>query len=323
MYSQPEDIMENYDLTVEQVTKGRGTFICSTSQGMKLLIPFNGSEERAKFLREFLQYIQSNGFPVEQITPTAEGKMLAEDDAGKKYLLKDMIAGSECSTRNWEEMSEAARLLARYHTCARQCPLEIPEIFAGAAGDRVLCYQKRIRELILVKNYVRTRKKKNEFEQKFAQHYPHFIARANEALRLLEQEEYVEDTRLFCHGDFNQHNILHTHEGYRIVNFEHLTYDIPMSDLANFLRKMLEKNNWKEDLGVELIDAYDRIHPLNSGERLQLYIMLQFPEKFWKIANHYSNSHKAWLSGRDLEKLDKVIAQEPAKERFLQQLFHA
>lgn len=320
MYSQPEDIMESYDLTVEQVTKGRGTFICSTSQGMKLLMPFGGSEERARFLGEFLHYLQEEGFPAEQITPTAEGNMLAEDDAGTKYLLKDMVTGSECSTRSCEDMGEAVRLLARYHICAGRCPLEVPAVFAEAAGDRVLRYRKRIRELVLVKNYVRTRKKKNEFEQKFAQHYSHFITRANEALRLLEQEEYTEGIRLFCHGDFNQHNALRTQEGCRIVNFEHLTYDIPMSDLANFLRKMLEKNNWREDLGVELIDAYGQVRALDSSQRLQLYIMLQFPEKFWKIANHYSNSHKAWLSRRDLEKLDKVIAQEPAKERFLQQL---
>jgi hypothetical protein len=48
---------------------------------------------------------------------------------------------------------------------------------------------------------------------------------------------------------------------------------------------------------------------------------LLFPEKFWKIANHYYNTHKAWISGRDIEKLDKVIAQEENRIKFLENLF--
>ena len=53
-----------------------------------------------------------------------------------------------------------------------------------------------------------------------------------------------------------------------------------------------------------------------------LYVYLAYPEKFWKIANRYYNSHKAWLSGRNIEKLEKVVAQEDAREQFLKMLFH-
>ena len=127
--------------------------------------------------------------------------------------------------------------------------------------------------------------------------------------------------RCICHGDFNQHNVLHTRGGLCLINYEHFCYDVPMTDLANYLRKMMEKNDWKEELGHELIAAYDRIRAIGSTERQQLYVMLLFPEKFWKIANHYGNSHKAWLGGRDLEKLERVIRQEPARMRFLEEIF--
>ena len=48
---------------------------------------------------------------------------------------------------------------------------------------------------------------------------------------------------------------------------------------------------------------------------------MKFPEKFWKISNHYYNSNKAWVSGRDIEKLEKVIEQEAKRLTFLEKAF--
>ena len=85
---------------------------------------------------------------------------------------------------------------------------------------------------------------------------------------------------------------------------------------------MLEKNNWNTGLGMDLIRAYDGVRKLSAQELRYLYLYLAYPEKFWKIANHYYNTHKAWLSGRNIEKLEKVIAQENARSQFLEILFH-
>ena len=98
MYNQSEALLEQYDLDIKQITKGRGAYICDTSQGMKLLMPFRGSKERAAFLREVLQYLQEEGVGTEQICLTKEGEASVEDEYGKRYWLKDMISGSECRT---------------------------------------------------------------------------------------------------------------------------------------------------------------------------------------------------------------------------------
>jgi hypothetical protein len=84
---------------------------------------------------------------------------------------------------------------------------------------------------------------------------------------------------------------------------------------------MMEKNNWNRELGMRLIASYDRIRPIGEEEYRRLYVLLLFPEKFWKLANHYLSSHKAWVSGRDIEKLDRIMEQEGRREEFLQNLF--
>ena len=43
MYYQPEAMLEQYDIEIKQITKGRGVFCCETDQGKKVLAPFRGS----------------------------------------------------------------------------------------------------------------------------------------------------------------------------------------------------------------------------------------------------------------------------------------
>ena len=147
-----------------------------------------------------------------------------------------------------------------------------------------------------------------------------FFEKAQAVTEQLQNMEIREELTGFCHGDYNQHNVIFSREGVAIVNFLNFSYQIRVSDLSNFVRKMMEKNNWNTSLGMELIGAYDSVRKLKPQEFSYLYFYLAYPEKFWKIANHYSHSHKAWLSGRNTEKLSKVITQEGAREHFLQTL---
>ena len=154
----------------------------------------------------------------------------------------------------------------------------------------------------------------------FMRQFAGFFEKAQAVTEQLQNMEIREELTGFCHGDYNQHNVIFSREGVAIVNFLNFSYQIRVSDLSNFVRKMMEKNNWNTSLGMELIGAYDSVRKLKPQEFSYLYFYLAYPEKFWKIANHYSHSHKAWLSGRNTEKLSKVITQEGAREHFLQTL---
>lgn len=321
MYNQPEVIMEQYDLEVGKITKGRGAYLCETDQGVKLLKEFRGSQERAEFLAVILARLQESGFETEQIIRDKEGNVLVTEDTGDSFILKDMIRGTECSVKNRDEMKEAMRLLARFHTVSSSLGNEIPEFVKNGENELAQLYAKHNRELIKVKNYVRSKKKKNEFEMKFQEQYPHFMEDAQKTLEKLVEIVLPEECRMLCHGDCNQHNIVYTDHGWRLIHFEYMGYHAAVQDIANFMRKMLEKNNWNSRLGEDLMRAYESERRMQEEERRQLGLALAYPEKFWKLANHYYNSNKAWLSGRNIEKLDKVIEQEDERMQFLQNLF--
>lgn len=316
MYNQTEAILSQYDIEIHEVTKGRGAFICDTDKGRKLLLPFRGSKEKGLQLRRFLSALEENAFVVEQIELTKNQEAVSEDAySGERFILKTYIEGEEISTGKLEEMKEAVRLLAIYHnTTERIEPWRAEE-------NRVELWHRHYRELIKVRNYIRGRKKKGEFEQIYMNNFERNRTSAENSLVILERQSKADIRCVFCHGDYNQHNILRCNGKYQIVHLENAYYSWGMIDLANFVRKMLEKNDWNPEIGTTLISEYDRYRPIKKEEYRQLYGLLLFPEKFWKVSNHYMNSRKTWISGRDIDKLKKVIEQEEKRLNFLENLF--
>ena len=316
MYNQTEAILSQYEIEIHEVTKGRGAFICDTNKGRKLLLPFRGSKEKGKQLRQFLLSLEENAFSVEQIELTGKEEAVAEDEyTGERFILKSYMAGEEISTGKLEEMKEAVRMLAIYHnTTDRITPW-------ATEGDAAELWHRHYRELIKVRNYIRGRKKKGEFEQIYMTNFERNRESAEKSLGILDNQPKADIRCVFCHGDFNQHNVLRCNGKYQIVHFENVSYNWGMMDLANFVRKMLEKNEWSKEIGTQLIAEYDRYRPIQKEEYQQLYALLLFPEKFWKVSNHYMNSRKTWISGRDIDKLKKVIEQEEKRLNFLENLF--
>lgn len=320
MYNQTEAVLSQYELEIRQITKGRGTYICDTDKGMKLLVPFRGSKERGEWLKRYLEKISEAGFAVEQIYPNKNIEAVTEDEVtGERFLLKDRIAETELNTAHFGEMLEAVEMLAEYHLAAENVMPEERDasMFYDAVNTRVRHYK----ELIKVRNYIRNRKKKMEFERLYMEHCPQMLLVGQRSIEILEKQEEGSVNAIVCHGDCNQHNIVWTNEGWKLIHFENAVYGWAVWDLANYLRKMLEKNGWDEELGMEMVRAYDKVRALGKNGYLQLYALLLFPEKFWKVTNHYMNSNKAWIPARDIEKLEKVIAQEPKRLKFAENLF--
>lgn len=159
-----------------------------------------------------------------------------------------------------------------------------------------------------------------EFLKSFDQFYKEamdVVKLQQQELKRAKEEGVKEGIYGICHGDYNQHNVLFSRQGIAVLNFEKASYDIQVSDLGNFMRKIMEKHNWNMGLGMDMLNAYHKVRALSEQEMKQLYIRLAYPEKFWKIANHYFNASKAWVCGRNLEKLEKFISQNEARENFL------
>lgn len=325
MYNLSNQLLEQYPFEVNDIQKGRGAYIVTTAEGKIILKEFKGSPAKAKALEEILNTLSSSAIRADEIVHTKEGEVLVKEIDETVYYARRHIEGRECETKNRDDILLAMQEMAKLHNVLHKTDITCDAVPRKAFLEEV---QKHNREIKKVRNYIHGKHKKNDFELIFLNHYEGFLKQALDVETELSdwlataQEEEISKMYGICHGDYNQHNVLFTGKGIALTNFEQSCFDMQVVDLAHFLRKLMEKHNFNVGLATDMIRAYEKERRMSEGEWKQLYLRMAYPEKFWKVANHYFNANKAWVSVRDIEKLNKVIEQEEIRQQFLRILFY-
>lgn len=321
------ELLEQYEVEVLRTRKGRGAILCDTDQGCLVFKEYSGSYDRIALQDRLLKQIAEAGLVrAEAILPSREGALLVKDADGASYVLKTWQEGRECAAHDREECITAVRLLAKLHGCM-ELPLDTPNLPMAFSPEKE--YDKHNKELKRVRKYLRQKGQKSWFETSLCKDFDLFLEQALEVTKQWCAYCQAEENRrrgqaaraTFCHGDYQYHNILQGADGWFVANFERCVWDDPIRDLYLLLRKLLEKSNWSVPLGEELLTAYGRERPISAKSWVDLYYRLAYPEKFWKIVNFYYNSGKAWIPGKNQEKLERVVEQEKEKQHFLDEVF--
>lgn len=317
-------LLEQYDIEVLRTRKGRGAILCDTSQGCLIFKEYTGNEQKIALQDRVLRQIEENGrVGVEQILSNKDGNLLVKDNDGVSYVLKTWFEGRECNIYDRTECLEAVRLLAALHNSMEkvECDSSMP------ISDPAREYEKHNRELKRVRKFLCKKGQKTWFEICLQDAFDGFLKQALEITQEWQEYSHLSEGQpecgCLCHGDYQYHNIIKCDGAWYIINFEKCIRDNPIRDLYLLLRKLLEKSNWSIPMGRELLSAYEEIRPISAYSRIDLYYRLAYPEKFWKIANFYYNSGKAWIPERNLEKLNKLLDQEIQKQEFLDTVFRS
>lgn len=321
-------VLEQYDIRVTGTKRGRGSYICETNMGKKLLLDYAGSEKKLEFVNQVLTVLDSRGYAfTDKVMKNREGNLITRDREENACILKDWYEGRECDTKSIADMEGAAACLAKLHQMLVYLPedREIPGIYtAEDLGEEI---RRHNRELRKVHAFIKRRQQKNEFEVRFLNCFSMFYEQALEAEKRIGQSDYavlkkesLEKGRL-CHGSFHQHNIYFCGRRQIFVsNFDKCRYDVQMTDLYQFLRKMMEKQDWEERTGHQILSAYDREKPIEKREWGYLYARLFYPEKFWKLVNQYYNRGKVWIPWQSAGKLKVLTEQQEKRNAFLKTL---
>lgn len=318
------EVFQQYDIKINNMYRARGALLLDTDKGLLLYGQSNSSNQRLEFENFVKLHVREAGYEqVDVYLKNKEGLLVTADSTGTTYTIRQWYMGEECNLRDLNSMKKAADNLGILHKAMK-------EIYYDSQEKRGLSltevFRKRNRELKRVHTYILSKKQKNEFEYLFLQAFPNFYECGLEAESLLLdgiydelQQEVIEHGEVY-HGSYNQHNILFNKKGMITTNFDKADYGIQIIDLYQFLRKAMEKNAWNIHDGIAIIESYMQHMKLEPKRLKMLYILMLYPEKFWKITNHYYNNKKSWISGRSIQKLSIVKEQDVLKKIFLQYL---
>lgn len=315
-------VLENYDLEMCTISRGRNAYICETKQGKYTLEEYKGIPQKLVMLEHLQEQIDASGCcKTDKLIRNKEGELFCRDKEGNLLIVKEYRAGRECSVKNKEELLTAMSLLGRLHNAMAQCQLEeLTEYKVHTLEEEVL---KHNRELKRVRKYLRKRSDKTEFEREILSKYSFFMDKAmalEELLACTEEKVFDGNVLALCHGDYQYHNILMTEECLSVVHFENFHKESCIKDVYLFLRKVMEKHNWSLELWNQMIDAYQKERKMSVSEWQELYYRFSYPEKFWKIVNFYLNNRKSWQPEKNLDKLKKIFEQESEKDKILQKI---
>lgn len=321
-----DEVFRQYNFKIENIYRARGALLLETDKGVKLFRSIQNSKPRIEFENNILLFLKEQGYKnIDLYYPNQDNEIISEDSQGEKYTVKDWCIGEESNLKDAVQVKNAAKNLAILHkelksvSFAKERPFNQSQVLPRL-------FEKHNRELKRVKTYIIDKKQKNEFEVRFLNVYDRFYEQATEALRLLKNSKFDEIMKqsisegTIMHGSYTYHNIVVTSNGIFTTNFDKADVGLQVSDLYYFIRKVMEKNNWDVELCNIILDEYLAHNALDKGEQELLYILMLYPEKFWKVTNYYYNGKKSWISGRTIQKLACIQQQEQIKNLFLQNL---
>lgn len=323
MYDYGLSVMPQYGLNVQNSYRGRGALICQTQDGLYMLRPFAGSVKRLERQCRILTMLyEEHGMRVDVPVYNLEGNLVSTDEQETSYVLHRWYEGKECDTRSKEEVLRSVASLGRLHLA-----MKMPGLDEGSAEPLEQEYLRHNRELRKIRKFIRSKKVSNSFERQYLNSVGEFLEWAQEAVQCLEESSYeqlfqeVQKQGIICHGEFNQHHVLFQGSQIAITGFDKWKYDLQVADLYCFMRKILEKTDWDVRLGEKMIETYNGVKTLSKQEYEHLKIRFSYPEKYWKLANYYYAHNKAWISEKNVEKLQNVLYQKKVWREFVREIF--
>ena len=316
MLEKLSEVYEMYDMEILGTGRGRGAIILKTDKGIRQLMPLSGTDKRLDEERDFKERLYAAGFVhIDRPVANIEGELVTWDRYGTPFAMREYFEGRECQPDRREDLQTAAGNLAELHVKAA----EIYEAENENELQSPFCsFKRKTREMKKIRAFISRRPVKNEFELLYIKAYDYFYRQAvacEDIFRCAAADD-MEHVG-YCHGAYTYHSLLFCDGYMATIGFDRFHAGYQLVDLYQFIRKVMEKNNYNFELIIKILEEYNRIIPLRKNDYEFIYMMYSYPEKFWKISNRYMNVRKSWISPVNMEKLLKVISDEQEKQKIL------
>lgn len=315
------EVLNQYDLEIASIRRGRGAWLCETDRGLKLLREYKGTVKRLEFEEQVLKEVEEQGFPfVDRYVRNRENELVSISEDGTRCIVKNWYGDRECNLKDISEIKTAVSKIATLHKLLRNVTIREDWNLGSMIGQPMEEEMERHnKELRRARTYIRGKRKKTEFELCVIGNFNLFYEQAEEAKQGMAQQEKQEEKipAYLCHGELNQHHILMGLSYTAVIEFNRMHLGVQMEDLYHFMRKVMEKHDWDLKLGMDMLEVYDRVLSMSSREKDYLYYLFLYPEKYWKQINFYFNANKAWIPARNTEKLKSLEMQQNARNQFI------
>ena len=320
------EIERQFDIKIEVIKANKGVYYLKTNKGEKCLKKINYGPQKLLFVYGAKEHLINNEFNnVDRYFLNIDGEpyALVNEDL---YTLSEWLEGRECDFHNIDEVKLAAKTLANMHKASKGYDPPENSKLKSDLGRWPHLMTKRIKSLDKMRDMVRKKNGKNDFDLLYLKSMEFYKDMGKKALRTLEESSYMklceiaEEEKSFCHHDFTYHNIILDKENQaHVIDFDYCKREIRTFDVSNFMIKVLKRVDWNIEFAKAIIDSYNDVYPLSKDEYKVLYAFLQFPQRYWRLANRYYYNEVNWGQNTFSNKIEAIINEQEKLLKFLEE----
>ncbi|GMA62695.1 phosphotransferase [Alicyclobacillus fastidiosus] len=293
-------IEKSYGIQIHRWMAVRDVYQVHTKRhGLLCVKPYRVPFEELKFIIAVQDHVADQGFAFVPKTFLTRNGDIAIGQRRTWYVVSRWIRGRHPAFQHRSQLAKGVRTLAAFHQCAQ-----------GFPGQLVPEHRLRVTEI------------ENEFRRqshtlRHNDDGPHgrlFVDLCEDAMQQLRKSQVKrairaeKKVRAFVHGDYNYPNIVVDHQGrYQLIDFENTSLHVRMEDLAHIIHRNAP---WQAEKTFRMIDAYDRVRPLDKEDLSLLIALLHQPYPIIRAIR----SRKSTVS------LQSVVPSKARVEAYVRQL---
>lgn len=317
-------LLNGYGLKLYSAQRIRTCLICSTSGGVMALKKQPSDALMVSFEAEGRNKLLENGFEsINSFIKSVEGDF-CYTYSEQNYTLEPYAELLNPDMENTKTVLDAVKTLSLMHNAAYGLDFDGGR---SALGRLPEMFKKRAGELKHIRKDIMRRGDYDIMDIIIKTHYNYFLRRAEEAVSRLEDSGYdrivgeAREKRTFCHNSFKSGNFMLTRSGgVFIESMPKIAYDIPVWDIAFFLRRMMKRPDFDAEYTVRILDTYAKYSDFSRNDESVVEAILLFPWKFMSLCNEYYNKKRNYCLIPAAERFQRCVEASLNEENILSRL---
>lgn len=317
------EIERQFNIKIEILKANKGIYYLKTNKGERCLKKINYGPQKLLFVYGAKEHLVKNGFAnVDKYFLNTDGEpyALVNEDL---YTLSEWLDGRECDFHNIEEVKVASKTLAKLHEASKGYDPPDNSKLKSDLGRWPHLMEKRIKSLDKMRDMIRKKSVKSDFDMLYLKSMEFYKDIGKKALETLNSSAYeslcdkAEEEKSFCHHDYTYHNIIINGSDVHVIDFDYCKREVRTFDISNFMIKVLKRVDWNIDFAKEILNSYNSVSELSDEEMKVLYAYLQFPQRYWRLANRYYYNEVNWGQDTFASKLQGIVNEQDKYLKFL------
>ncbi|MDD3395135.1 MAG: hypothetical protein PHG19_10940 [Anaerotignum sp.] len=313
-------LWEGYGLRFYSGARTRTGLVCKTDKGLRELKKARERMSSIRYAHDVKECLYGNGFTViSRFYNTMDGQPCFVKE-GTLYVLEEVLPFAPLEEDGKEAFIKGAATLGKMHACAKG----LESNYLQWDKERLpLQFSKRRIELAKIKRRIQRQGGYDAIDLLVLDHYDTYMEQTMQAEVLLQQADYdalfdrAEKEGAFCHHSYKGENLRVAEDGRLFVGgFEGCNSDIPLLDLAAYLKRYMKKTEGTKDGITQILESYQKNNRLEDKEKVLLQALTIYPEKFLRLMNEYYNKRRTCVSPAMQERL-ALAAEEEGRAREL------